>query len=226
MEHSEIDELMVCDSDILIYCNAEELYNNYFRDYDLSVSIHSEQVASAEVSFWRLNIINDFCLFMTSLYTKKQSLLRLQQFYENLRSQNILGGYCDMIAVHDYIIQFSGKLSNVQTIIEESACDSSINDSCAGGYEYEFRDGVKKVLWRDNSPYCRNKDLNKDIRFLLIHFQGPAKYLMARCYTGLEFKGALNLKFKFFWLRIMAFWYKKLKIRHRFAFVFNFVRKF
>ncbi len=225
MAQSKIDELMVCDSDMLVYCSADELYKKYFKNYALSVSIHSAQVASAEVSFWRLNVVNDFCSFMTSLYTKKRSLLRLKQFYENLRSKNILGGYCDMIAVHDYISQFDGKLSNTQTIIEDAACDSHISDPHAGGYEYKLKYGKKKISWRNNFPYCHNKDLDKDIRFLLIHFQGPAKYLVASCYTGSAFKGMFSLKFKFFCLNIMAFWYQKLKIRSRFAFVFDFLGK-
>lgn len=226
MEQSNLDKLMVCDSDILIYCNVEKLYKKYFRDYDFSASIHSTRVASAEVSFWRLNIIEDFCSFMTTLYTNKESLARIKGFYENLRSQNILGGYCDMSVVHDYTEQFTGKLSNTQTIIEDAACDSHISDSHAGGHEYEFKYGKKKISWCDGLPYCHNKDLNKNIRFLLIHFQGPAKYLMAKCYTAPAFNGIFKLKFKFFGLNIMAFWYKTLKIRSRFAFVFNFIEKF
>lgn len=216
-------EVFVCDSDILLYSNVDELAKNYFNNYDFGASIHSEEISSAEVSFWRLEIVHDFCSFMIKSYSNELSLLKIREFYESLQAQKELGGYCDMSIIHDYIKQFTGKLANIQHVIQDAACDSNIGSPIGGSCEYKFKYGKKKFLWKNNFPYCYNKDLGKNIKFLLIHFQGPAKYLMASYYTGPAFKGILALKFKFSWLNFMAFWYKTLNIRYRFAWLFNFI---
>ena len=50
--------------------------------------------------------------------------------------------------------------------------------------EYEINESNKNknIKFIDNIPYCYNKRLNKDIRFVLLHFQGRNKSIMKKIY--------------------------------------------
>ena len=37
---------------------------------------------------------------------------------------------------------------------------------------------IKKVIWMDNKPYCRDIDTGDMIRFNSLHFQGGSKHLI------------------------------------------------
>jgi hypothetical protein len=44
--------------------------------------------------------------------------------------------------------------------------------------EWEMKDGRKNIKYIDNKPYCYNTRLQKNIRFILLHFQGRNKEIM------------------------------------------------
>lgn len=91
---------------------------------------------------------------------------------------------------------------------------------------YKFKYGRKVVTWENNFPFCYSYKYNTKIRFHLLHFQGPAKYLMAHFYKGNNFSNKIFYDIKFFMLNILAYIYKTLRIRYRFAWIFKIIFKF
>ncbi|MEB0262773.1 MULTISPECIES: hypothetical protein [unclassified Mucilaginibacter] len=62
----------------------------------------------------------------------------------------------------------------------ELAIDTSLHN--ADGYEME--NGIKKIYWQNNLPFCKLESSGKLIRFAALHYQGHEKYLMAKHYLG------------------------------------------
>mgnify|MGYP007063344716 CR=1 FL=1 len=44
--------------------------------------------------------------------------------------------------------------------------------------EYEVNNGIKKIYFKNELPYCRNLVTNDEIMFHNLQFQGSAKHLV------------------------------------------------
>ncbi|MDD5698068.1 MAG: hypothetical protein PHH77_05580 [Victivallaceae bacterium] len=218
-------EVFVCDSDVLLYSDMNVLYDSLFRDRDFCLAVYSPEQASAGISYWKLASLTEFCRLLPEFFTDKARLSKITELWENNRRNGILGGFSDMTAVTEFIREYDRKrYANLLSVREGGTFDSHINTSTgADGEEYQYKRGKKVFSWEGRIPYCRKQD--EKIRFHLIHFQGPAKYMMAFYYTGPKFKGKAALTLLYAGLNFMAFWYKTLKIRYRFAFLFRLLFK-
>ena len=225
MISENINEVFVCDSDVLIYSDINNLHEELFLKYDLALAIYGNGPVSAGISYWKISPIKLFCELLRSSYTDNEKLKKIRQIWDTNRAEKALGGFSDMGVVADFCQEHKNKKTyNLLEINQKSTFDSQINlrtDVYGGVYNFKF--GKKIFKWGNDIPYCYNNSRGDYIKFNLIHFQGPAKYMMAAYYTGPDFNRKLLLTVKFRFLDILAFWYKILKIRYRFAFIFNII---
>ena len=107
------------------------------------------------------------------------------------------GGICDMTLLYYYAHNqetFVGlKLPTFPTIDNDltqifgNTLTFDLHLATHGNHlypeEYETdNNNNKKIKYIDNQPYCFNKRLNKDIKFILLHFQGRNKGIMKDYY--------------------------------------------
>lgn len=219
METKNHTNIFVFDSDVLLYSNINELKNTIFPNNNIAIVMHSSLQMSAEFSLWNIENLIDFCKYLKDRYCDSDMVKQMKDTFRDVTQSKRLGGQSDMTAIGNYFGKhFNDKVANLIEVKNDSVFDTHINNP----QDYEFKLGKKAFTWHKNIPYCYNKTLKKNIKFHCIHFQGPAKYMMAKCYTGPNFKGKTILSIKFFFLNVLAFWYKTLRIRYRFAFLFRF----
>ena len=107
------------------------------------------------------------------------------------------GGICDMTLLYYYAHNqetFVGlqlptfpTIDNDLTQIFDNTLTFDLHLATHGNHlypeDYETdNSNNKKIKYIDNQPYCFNKRLNKDIKFILLHFQGRNKAIMKDFY--------------------------------------------
>jgi hypothetical protein len=227
MRSSGYQEVFVCDSDVLMFADINDINAGLFSTKDAGLAVYSPECASPGISYWKLPALSEFCALLPTFYTDESKLNKIKQMWAYNRAHNILGGFSDMTAVTEFYHSYGPeKICNLIDVYDNSTFDTHINIPSGGNDEtYRFRMGKKVFKWQNGVPFCFNETRKSDIRFNLIHFQGPAKYMVAFYYTGPWFKGRLKLTAQYLVLNTMAFWYKTLRIRYRFAFVFDYFFK-
>lgn len=174
------------------------------------------------------NNLQSFCAYISDCYNSEKNLGQFREYYLEAVAKDTVGGISDMTLVANWLRTCNfDNIMNLIVMNNDAIFDIHIGVPFQAEDDlYKFRYGYKLINWRNNIPYCYSYKYKKDIRFHLLHFQGPAKYLMARFYTGNTFPRKLRLDIKFFFANIAAFWYKTLKIRYHFAWLFDIILKF
>ena len=93
-----------------------------------------------------------------------------------------------MTALYFFYLENQDKIGDSLCVKNDSTTDNSMFSS--GNIfqnEYEMGTKGKKIIFRNAIPFCYNTILKKDIRFHLLHFQGPAKFLIEDYYAGNRF---------------------------------------
>ena len=93
-------------------------------------------------------------------------------------TNKIDGGICDMTLLWHFVQD--KKISILTDVLNDgSTFDHSINQS--SNYrenEYEFENGIKKIMFQDSLPYAFNLLQNKKVLFHNLQFQGNSKNLI------------------------------------------------
>jgi hypothetical protein len=176
IEKNKIDKFLYLDSDILLYCNATEvfrLYDNYKFTICETRSPHCSYFTSART-------LDELCRFINSLYEDESLLCRSEKEFNDRLSRGLQGGVCDMSAFYEFSKVNPGKVADLVSINDNSVFDDNFNLS--QGYEIEY--GRKKIYWRDGLPYGKHLADGRLIRFNALHFQGHAKSMIDKYYTG------------------------------------------
>lgn len=220
-------EFFVCDSDVLLYSDINEINNSLFHSYSAALAVYGPECSSAGISYWKISALSDFCRTLPAFFTDKSKLDKIKEMWQYNRVNNILGGFSDMTAATEFNnLASPGSICNMLSVHNDSTFDTQINTPSGGDNEdYNFKYGKKIFSWKNKLPYCFNLNRNRNIQFHLIHFQGPAKYMIASYYTGPKFHGYMKLYLSYLLLNFAAFWYKTLRIRYRFAFVFDMINQ-
>ncbi len=218
--------VFVCDSDVMLYSDLAALRATRFKDCEVGLSSLNDLSYSAATSYWTLDALSSLNRFMEGFYGDEAKLSETEALWKSRWAEGRLGGYCDMSVIADFRRAFpSMKLSNLVDVFDGAAFDDQVNSPEGYKRTFAFKRGAKAFVWRGGVPYCRDAESGEDVRFLCVHCQGPAKYMMASLYTGPDFPGRRKLVFKFAFLNFLAYWYKTLKLRSRFAFLFNLLAK-
>ena len=193
MKKNNIIRAFICDSDVLIYENLTDIDNKYLKDHEFMIcSSHSKDVTGGQ-SIWNCNKLQDFVIFCFRFYN-----YQMQNMENWHKTYNSPGGICDMTLLYYFTHKeetFQGlQLPNFPTITNDltNIFDNSItfdlhlathgNHVYPEDYEVDEITKNKKIKFIDNKPCCFNKRLNKDINFVLLHFQGRNKYVMKDYY--------------------------------------------
>ena len=227
MERNNIEKCFVCDTDVMIYSNIDKALIP-FKKAGIAMLYSSNESFLLGISFLCLKNLKSFCIYALHCYNNDDNLKQFEKYYLDITAKNGVGGISDMTLTAFWLKET--PCDNIMSLAEVK--NDTIFDSYIGGrfqYDndsYKFHRGRKAITWQNNMPYCYSYKYQKNIRFHILHFQGPAKYLMAAFYTGKSFSGKLHLDIKFFFANIAAFWYKILRIRYRFAWLFSLVFNF
>jgi hypothetical protein len=193
MKENKITRAFICDSDVLIYENLTDIDNKYLKDYEFMLcSSHSKDVTGGQ-SIWNLNKLQDFVTFCFKFY--KEQMENIENWHKTYTAP---GGICDMTLLYYFSHKeevFQGvQLPNFPTITNDltQIFDNTFtfdlhlathgNHIYPEDYEVDKSTQNKKIKFIDNKPYCFNKRLNKDIKFVLLHFQGRNKSVMKEYY--------------------------------------------
>ncbi len=177
-----ITNFFCLDSDIMVYCDLEEELAKF--DHNRYSLTHC--IAASSACFNDITVLNDYCNFVSGFYdtshVNKHFVLRgekqktfghyradLLSAYQNRISNNLAGGICDMtfwgeLRTFDAPVMI-GEMSSV---LDGTTFDHNINSRDF----FEYENGMKKIVWKDGLPYCRNTFLDEMIRFNILHFQG------------------------------------------------------
>jgi hypothetical protein len=193
MKEFEIHRAFICDSDVLIYDNIANIDNEYLKAYDFMLcSSHSKDLNGCH-SIWNFNNLQDFVIFCFKFY--KQQLPNIEKWHQSYKKP---GGICDMTLLYYYThgenifqgLQLPGfptfdndltKIFNNEFTFDQHLATYG-NHLYPEDYEVDNTTKNKKVKFIDYKPYIFNKRLNKDIRFVVLHFQGRNKAIMKDYY--------------------------------------------
>ncbi len=225
MQQKDIQKCFVCDTDVMLYSDINDALKP-FMTARLALLRHGKEY-SLGISFISLKELQGLCDYIISCYQSDEILKEFELVYQNAVKIETVGGVSDMVLVRKWL-QETGldNVTSLMAIKNNSAFDSHIGlPHLEKDDQYKFSKRRKKINWQNAKPYCYSYKYKMDIKFHLLHFQGPAKYLMAKFYRGKNFAGKKALDLKFYFANIAAFWYKTLKIRYRFAWLFDIIFK-
>ena len=163
----KIENFLCMDSDVLLYCNIDEVMQQYIS-YDFTTC----NKQGPGCALFNISSISDFCEYMMSMYTEDILLNKMKSMYQEIIDNKQLGGVCDMVAFVWF--QDNTKCNVIDIAIPTNG---TCFDGCiTWGQGFEMEDGKKKVYWIDNLPYGKLMNDQSLVRFYCLHFQGRSKY--------------------------------------------------
>lgn len=199
MKRNGITRAFLCDSDVLIYENLTDINNRFLYKYDYMLCSSISKDLTGGQSVWNLDVLEQFILFSIRFY--QVQIPNIEAWHRTYRSA---GGICDMTLL--YYFAHRGKtnkfvglqLPEQPTIENDLTQIFKDDDDDAKGepmtfdlhlatfgnhlypeqYERHEATNNKHIKFRDGKPYCFNKRLGTDVRFILLHFQGRNKAVM------------------------------------------------
>ena len=196
MYGNNIKRAFICDSDVLIYDNITEIDNKYLLDYEHMLCSSPSKNLTGGQSIWNLSKLKEFISFIFVFYnTQKDIMIKWYKTYQEP------GGICDMTLLYYFSHNetvFKGLrlpefpyFENDLTQIFNEEFTFDLHLASPGNHiypdEWEVDDRKNKnIKYIDSKPYCYNKRINKDIRFILLHFQGNNKNYMKEYYIKTE----------------------------------------
>lgn len=165
-KEQDIPFFLCLDSDVLIYCDIDEVFNKYLQ-YDFTIC----KVMGPCFTLFNTTSIARFCDYMFSFYLEPQKTPRLEAFYKEVKD----GGVCDMTMFTWYQQDVSNNVFDLIYPTKEKSCfDGNIADAMG----FEMEKGKKRIYWIDDRPFGKLSDTGEFIRFDGLHLQGGAKHHM------------------------------------------------
>jgi hypothetical protein len=193
MKKHNIKRAFTCDSDVLIYDNIHEIDRQYLHTNDFMLCSSSSKNVTGGQSIWNFDKLQEFIIFIFKFYnTQINNMIKWHKTY------NEPGGICDMTLLYYFThnkTEFTGlRLPDypyfsqdlTQIFNDEFTFDLHLatygNHPYPDDYEINKTNNNKNIKFIDGKPYCFCKHLNKDIRFVLLHFQGRNKSIINSWY--------------------------------------------
>ena len=187
-----VPRAFICDSDVLIYDDLDKIDQMWLSKYTCGLCSSPSQNVTGGQSIWSLEKLQQFVIFIISFYHRE--INNMSQWFQEYKEP---GGICDMTLLYYFIHnekQFQGlrlpgypQIKEDITVVHDQDIVIDLHMGSTGNHPYPdewemvTENGVvrKKITFKDGSPYCYNKRLQKLIRFVLLHFQGVHKSVMA-----------------------------------------------
>lgn len=190
MKRNNIPKMMFADSDLMIFFNISEFYNNNPCSVSLSIPYRQDNyrwTAQAHCSLWTIESLKDFLIYTIDIYTSHKE--KLKEKYQYHCEHSLKGGVCDMTLLY----LWSQGRKDVFNICKVK--DGAVFDHCIGQssnyyddeYKYNSVLRVKKVKFINGIPYSFTKDGNK-VRMLALHCQGSSKTVMKDLADGKAYR--------------------------------------
>ena len=193
MKEHKIERAFICDSDVLIYENITEINNKYLKTYDFMLCSSPSLDVTGGQSIWNFNKLQEFVIFCFKFY--QTQIPNIQKWHKNYDK---LGGICDMTLLYYFShkqTEFKGlQLPNFPTIDNdlteifnnEITFDLHLstygNHTHPNDYEINKKTQNKNIKYINDKPVCFNKRLKKNIKFVLLHFQGTNNKILKDFY--------------------------------------------
>ena len=202
MKEKKINKAFICDSDVLLYCNINNLVNKYYKDDLYFVSMNDKIPVNACQSIWTLDKLNKFINFIVEFY-EKNDWIYIQNYW-NKYNDKLTGGISDMYLLYCYITntKFKDNYFNLNTKLIPSKndltnnvnnrfFDNSINKNmnCFKNNKWEMKEYkfnianmeniIKKIIWINRLPYCYNYNNKKNLKCNSIHFHGSKNLMLS-----------------------------------------------
>jgi hypothetical protein len=212
LEKNNYSKTFVFDTDIMLYSNISQYYkNNLKENISAGLCVCNNSNINACTSFWTYKSLNKFCNFLCKSYINENYLHKYKNVWQNLQKQKRPGGACDMTALSFHYENIDKKqVLKLNGITASSTFDENINTPNGLTLNEYSYNRIKSIELQNKQPYCFNQKHKKSILFNSLHFQGSAKFKVAKYYLGPKFKNIFTLKIKFKLLDISTFIYKKL----------------
>ena len=173
---NRIEQFWVVDSDVLIYEDLQKALP-YLSNKDFSVIAKKGFFVGPQTSYFKTEVLEDFCNFIISCYKTKT---KLQTVYQKLQDEKNISGISDMVLLELYCDHNKKYIDFDYSKDRNFLFDENIN--CPHGFE--FKNGKKNIKFKSNIPYARlNSEKHENLEFATLHFQGGAKELMLKYST-------------------------------------------
>lgn len=195
MKAHHIERAFICDSDILIYDNITKIDELYLHYYDFMLCSSSSKNVTGGQSMWNFKKLEEFIHFIFEFYNE-ESLKKIDHWWRTYKEP---GGICDMTLLYYFAnssLDFIGlrlpeypyfNQDLTQIFNNEFTFDLHLatygNHIYPDEYEVHTQTKNKNIKFINNKPYCYNKRLEKNIRFVLLHFQGRNKRIMKKYFN-------------------------------------------
>ena len=165
------------DSDVLVYCNVNEMLRWIDDGKRMSVC----KTKGPQYSFFAdYTMLNEYCDFMLNTQKDESICQEWDQMYARRIKGGLTGGVCDMTVLNMFYSEHIEFIAELHGIKDNIVIDHNINQSDF----FEMSKKRTKVVWKNGLPYAIKSENGDLVRFLAIHFQGKAKRVMHRHYTG------------------------------------------
>lgn len=177
-------DFVYCDSDTLLFSDV----TNDLKHLSPNL-MATESWESPAFTFFKKDVLSDFCDMIMWLYTTKEGLDTIIYYINKFEREATGQSISDMTAFMHYTTVFrSSKCLDAQlpTLSWDKAISESTTLFC---YDHNINidNGFETDRWgRKNIRFCKGKPigiLKKDgspVQFKGLHFQGDAKYMMIR----------------------------------------------
>ena len=186
MYRHNIQKAFICDSDVLLYDNIETIVKTLYPEDMYLCSSPSKNLTGGQ-SIFTLQKLYEFVNFVFEFY--QTQIPRIDAWYKTYKEG---GGVCDITLLYYFAHnakEFQGPrlpnypcFENDLTKIIDDEFTFDLHMGSNGNHihpeDYEMTDNHKHIKIIDGKAYCYNMRLKKDIRFVLLHFQGNNKRIM------------------------------------------------
>lgn len=177
MRKEGLDAVLHLDSDVLLYCNASEVWNQWFKDDWFTLALGT----SPATSYLTLEALEHFCQYVGEAYAMPttSALVEANAIFDSMQAQRLPGGISDMYWWNMFRKRVQGyrNVGEMTWVLGGATFDHNINASDG----YVMHDGVKDIRLLAQPEGTRMDDgsrMTREVRFNALHFQGGAKKLM------------------------------------------------
>jgi len=149
MEKEGFEKCLHLDSDVMLYTDVPDEWEK-FKKYDMTLALDNGNAVGHNSFINNIKVLEDLCAFITACYTDPVSHKHLKSIY-NLRMEESNCGIDDMVFLREFAMKYPDGIWALQLIIEDSNYDENINH----GNGFERDNGLKKIYWTDDKPYCK-----------------------------------------------------------------------
>jgi hypothetical protein len=177
MQAHNLNSALLPDTDVLIFQDLKEFYNKIEIDFHFSKASIGYM---GFVYFKNANYLKKICEFFTELYSKPESLKRLEDKYKGWLSEHEIGGVSDITLFYEY--EFANPKCSFNFETPPVNGKAFINSLESPYYKKDSKNYVK-IKWKLGIPYATLLN-NEKVSIMGAHCFGLQKTQIRKLYRG------------------------------------------